>query len=98
VSDHWHYSSDIHGGADQHHRHYDLEREDDSLRQEIGNLREAAQSLSSELAAAFTRIGELETRIASLEGDTPQARRLQYELDMTLADNAASGYRDDGEW
>jgi hypothetical protein len=27
MSDHWHYADEIHGAADQHHRHYDLESE-----------------------------------------------------------------------
>ena len=37
----------------------------------------------------------LEKRVAALEADTPQARRLQRELDETLADNAAAGYGED---
>jgi hypothetical protein len=34
-ADHWHYASDIHGGAEEHHRHYDTEREIEQLRREL---------------------------------------------------------------
>jgi chromosome segregation ATPase len=92
--------------AELHHRHYDLEREDDSLRQEIRGLREAIATLSKELADAWTRIGELEqsrsvhgetlddmrNRVYALEHDTPQARQLRYEADLAAADLAESGY------
>lgn len=50
------------------------------------------ESLSHDLAEAKERIKVLEKRVKSLEGDTPQARQMQYELDITLADNAAAGY------
>jgi hypothetical protein len=42
-------------------------------------------------------VDRLESRISELEQDTPQARRLQAELDATLADNAAAGYGYDYE-
>jgi hypothetical protein len=54
----------------------------------IGGLRE-------DLGRAEERIRELEERVSALEKDTPQARQLQRELDLTLADNAAAGYGDD---
>lgn len=44
------------------------------------------------------RLAKLEQRVAELEGDTPQARQLQYEADLATADLAASGYRDYEEW
>ncbi len=53
--------------AELHHRHYDLEREDDRQEQEIRALREAVSQLSSELASAWTRIGELEQKWAARE-------------------------------
>jgi hypothetical protein len=50
------------------------------------------ESLSFGLDDAGKRIDRLERRVRELEEDTPQARRLQAELDATLADNAAAGY------
>ncbi len=43
------------------------------------------------LADAVDRIEALEKRVKSLEGDTPQARQLQLEADMALADCRAAG-------
>ena len=56
-ADHWHYASDIHGGAEEHHRHYDDERE-------VARLRSQADGLREDLAAAETRIRELEEQLA----------------------------------
>lgn len=50
---------------------------------------------SGALADAVDRIEALEKRVKSLESDTPHARQMQHELDITLADNAAAGYADD---
>jgi len=47
VSDHWHYADEIHGAAEQHHRHYDLENLVDGLREDLNR--------------ALERIHELET-------------------------------------
>ena len=68
---------------------------DQELRQAIQGLRDGIRELSGELASAWTSIGKLEERVRELEQDTPQARRLQRELDETLADNAAAGYGED---
>jgi hypothetical protein len=35
MSDHWHYADEIHGAAEQHHRHYDTESEIRGLRQDL---------------------------------------------------------------
>jgi phage shock protein A len=61
------------------------------------NLMDLIEALSSDLDDAGKRIDKLEQRVRELEQDTPQARRLQYELDQTLADNAAAGYPNE-EW
>jgi hypothetical protein len=38
------------------------------------------------IAELSAQITELETRVKSLEAGTPQARRLQYEADVAMAD------------
>jgi len=50
--DHWHYVNDIHGAAEEHHRHYDLERTGDDLR--------------AELQRAFRLIHDLENDVMKL--------------------------------
>jgi hypothetical protein len=35
MSDHWHYADEIHGAAEQHHRHYDTESEIRGLREDL---------------------------------------------------------------
>jgi hypothetical protein len=59
-NDHYHYASDLHDGAEKHHRHYDLEREDETAQQDIRRLREDVRELRSLLDGALDRIGELE--------------------------------------
>jgi len=78
MADHWHYASDIHGAAEEHHRHYDTESELRELRSLVAGLRED--------------LGRAESRIHDLEGQTPAALQAQRELDETLADNAAADY------
>ncbi len=68
-----------------HHRHYDLEREDDRLQGLIREVENQLGTLRAGLAAALRRIGELEQQ-------TPQARQLQLEADLAAAGLAASGY------
>lgn len=53
MSDHWHYASDIHGGAEEHHRHYSTESDVRELRSLVAGLRE-------DLGRAEERIRELE--------------------------------------
>ena len=43
-------------------------------------------------AEALSRVAELEARVKALEAQTPQARRLQYEADVAMADLRASGF------
>jgi chromosome segregation ATPase len=87
-NDHWHYASDIHGGAEQHHRHHDLEREDETAQRDIRRLQEDVRELRSLLDSALDRISELEAA-------TPEAQQAEYEADVAVADLAASGYDDD---
>ncbi len=70
--------------AGRHHRHYDLEREDDRLQAVLREMDTRLGELRSDLEAALGLIAEL-------EGQTPQAQRLQYEADLAAADLAESG-------
>ncbi len=75
---HGHYADEIHGAAEEHHRHYDTESELRALQSLVAGLR---QDLS-----------RAEDRIRGLESQTPQARQLQLEADLAAADLAESGY------
>jgi hypothetical protein len=75
---HGHYADEIHGAAEEHHRHYDTESE----------LRE----LASLVAGLREDLSRAEDRIRDLESQTPQARQLQLEADLAAADLAKSGY------
>jgi hypothetical protein len=77
---HGHYAYEIHGAAEEHHRHYDTESDLRELRSLVAGLRED--------------LGRAEDRIRDLEGQTPQARQLQQEADLTAADLAESGFGD----
>jgi hypothetical protein len=54
-------------------------------------LMDYIEPLSFGLAEAVDRIEALEKRVKSLENDTPQARQLQLEADMAVADCRAAG-------
>jgi hypothetical protein len=71
--------------AEEHHRHCDLERDGESARHGLNELRAAVRELRDQLDEALGRI-------ADLEKQTPQARQLQYEADIAAADLAESGY------
>ena len=75
---HGHYAHEIHGAAEEHHRHYDTESELRELRSLVAGLRED--------------LSRAEDRIRGLEAQTPQARQLQLEADLAAADLAESGY------
>jgi len=75
---HGHYAYEIHGAAEEHHRHYDTESELRELRSLVAGLRED--------------LSRAEDRIRGLESQTPQARQLQLEADLAAADLAGSGY------
>ena len=75
---HGHYAYEIHGAAEEHHRHYDTESE----------LRE----LASLVAGLREDLSRAEDRIRGLEAQTPQARQLQLEADLAAANLAESGY------
>jgi len=77
---HGHYACEIHGAAEEHHRHYDTESE--------------LRALASLVAGMREDLSHAEERIRGLEAQTPQARQLQLEADLAAADLAESG--DDG--
>ena len=57
---HWHYASDIHGGAEEHHRHHDLENTDEHTARRITDLQSEVGVLRGQLADALARIEALE--------------------------------------
>jgi len=59
VSDHWHYSSDIHGGAEEHHRHHDIERELASLRNDMNILTERVRELESRTSERISNANDV---------------------------------------
>jgi len=75
---HGHYAYEIHGVAEEHHRHYDTKSELRELRSLVAGLRED--------------LSRAEDRIRGLEAQTPQARQLELEADLAAADLAESGY------
>jgi hypothetical protein len=75
---HGHYADEIHGAAEEHHRHYDTESELRDLQSLVAGLRED--------------LSRAEDRIRCLEAQTPQARQLQLEAGLAAADLAESGY------
>ena len=85
MSDHDHYGE----YAVKRHRHYDLEREDETAQEDIRRLREDVRELRSQLDGALGRIRQL-------DGWTPEARQAQYEADVAAADLAESGYDSHG--
>jgi hypothetical protein len=75
---HGHYAYEIHGAAEERHRHYDTESGLRELRSMVAGLRED--------------LSRAEDRIRGLESQTPQAGQLQLEADLAAADLAESGY------
>jgi hypothetical protein len=75
---HGHYADEIHGAAEEHHRHYDTESELRELQSLVAGLRED--------------LSRAEDRTHGLEARTPQARQLELEADLAAADLAESGY------
>ena len=75
---HGHYAYEIHGAAEEHHRHRGTESELREMQSLVAGLRED--------------LSRAEDRIRGLEGQTPQARQLQLEADLAAADLAESGY------
>ena len=75
--------------AEKHHRHHDLEREDERLKADLDHWQVALRELRADLEAALERI-----RV--LEAQTPEARQAEYEADIAMADGAESGY--DESW
>ena len=76
--DHFHYASDIHGAAEEHHRHYDLENAIDSDKErEIGAekiyvtgsgyLLEVIADLRSELQETRAKVEAMEQASAERE-------------------------------
>jgi hypothetical protein len=79
---HGHYAYEIHGAAEEHHRHCDTKSELRELQSLVAGLRED--------------LSRAEDRIRGLEAQTPQARQLQLEADLAAADHAESGYDQHG--
>ena len=75
--------------AEKHHRHYDLERENERLQ---GGLREVMAQVDMLRRELEDQLRDTFERIRALEGQTPQAQRLQLEADQAAADLAGSGY------
>jgi hypothetical protein len=75
---HGHYADEIHGAAEEHHRHYDTES--------------GLRALASLVAGLRGHLSRAEDRIRGLEAQTPQARQLQLEADLAAADLAERGY------
>jgi hypothetical protein len=75
---HGHYADEIHGAAEEQHRHYDTESDLRDLQSLVAGLRED--------------LSRAEDRIRGLKAQTPQARQLQLEADLAAADLAESGY------
>lgn len=75
---HGHDVYEIHGAAEEYHRHDDTESELSELRSLVAGLRED--------------LGHAEDRLHELESQTPHARQLQLEADLAAADLAESGY------
>ena len=63
--------------AEKHHRHYDLEREDERLQALIGGMGDALGELRGELQAALGRIRQLEDGRASVLGELRVLDRLR---------------------
>jgi hypothetical protein len=80
---HGHDADEIHGVAEEYHRHHDTESELSELRSLVAGLRED--------------LGRAEDRLAGLEAQTPQGRQLQLEADLAAADLAESGYDERGD-
>jgi hypothetical protein len=57
VSDHFHYADEIHGAAQEHHRHYDMESEIRGLREDLNR---ALARISDLEAAPGRQAAELE--------------------------------------
>ena len=58
--------------AEKHHRHHDLEREDERLKASLDHWQVALRELRADLEAALERI-----RV--LEAQTPEARQAEYQ-------------------
>jgi hypothetical protein len=82
---HTHNFWDLNDAAERHHRHYDLENDDEKAQRRITGLQDEINGLRRQLDDALDRI-------RALEADTPQARQLQLEADLAAADLAESGY------
>jgi hypothetical protein len=52
VSDHRHYADEIHGAAEQHHRHHDLESLIDGLREDLNRALERIRELEQDTPQA----------------------------------------------
>ena len=84
MADHDHYGD----YAGERHRHYDLERDDETAQRDIRRLQEDVRELRALIEDAVLKLA---ARVGELEAQTPQAQRLQHEADLAAADLAESG-------
>jgi hypothetical protein len=73
VSDHWHYADEIHGAAEQHHRHYDTESEIRGLREDLNRALARISDLES---APSRQQAELELADAMADLTTEEWRQM----------------------
>ena len=83
----------------RNHRHYDLEREGQSvagfvqtLRRELVNVRRELDAALGDLREMREDLADARSRIRQLEEQTPEARQLELEADIAAADAAAYRY------
>jgi len=80
---HEHSSYEVAGVAEEHHRHYDTEK---LLSDTAHALKSTIDGLLRTVEIYGEIIEDLRDRIYALEQSTPEARQLQYEADVAMAD------------
>ena len=75
--------------AGERHRHYGLERDDETAQRDIRRLQQDVRELRALIEDAVLKLA---ARVGELETQTPQAQRLQHEAGLAAADLAESGY------
>jgi uncharacterized coiled-coil protein SlyX len=66
TTDHYHYASDLHQVAEEHHRHYDLEDRDAGQRQGLDSLRHRVSDLEDAIGELRQGLRELTVEVARL--------------------------------
>jgi len=65
-TDHYHYASDLHQVAEEHHRHYDLEDKDAGQRQDLDSLHYRVSDLEEAIGELRQGLRELTVEVARL--------------------------------